>query len=458
MPETKNMKSRVSFLKFNSLKNALAGVIKMKKILFAFLICALPLIAQAQFNSGSTGADGALDLSTMTCPNNICEVQLPESGILNYTTVNIPSGKQLRFKKNSRNTPVILLAQSNVNIAGSIDISAPGIVTSPAVAGNIPGPGGFYGSTNANFPGFGPGGGQAGQAGVGGHGRWVGSLSLVPLVGGSGGGAGNTNGGGGGGGGAITIASSSQISVLPNYGITAWGGIGNPSFASGSCGGGGAIRLVANSLNITGNLYANSFFCAAQYSGVIRFEAQPGQINFTGATNPAPLISVINPTIVPSAIPQLTLTSIGGYAVPSYAGSRFDTVDLLLPNSIPDPVNVVVSANNIPVGTSVSVGFVSGSPNGTTAPCNLAGTFESSSCTATISNLNRTGVTYLLATAAFTPPAPLAKFNPKGKDQIAKIRLDAVLGKQPKYVFLRTDNSVIDNKKVPKEILQYFGM
>ena len=145
-------------------------------------------------------------------------------------------------------------------------------------------------------------------------------------------------------------------------------------------------------------------------------------------------------------------------SVPSYAGSRFDTVDLLLPNSIPDPVNVVVQAVNIPSGTQVQVGFVSGSPSGTSTACTLSSGPGPLSCTATISNLNRTGVTYLLATATFAPPALLAKDNPKGKDQIAQIRLETVLGKQPKYVFLRGDKSVIETAKVPKEFLQYFGM
>ena len=49
----------------------------------------LPLSVAAQtFSSGSTGADGALDLAA-----GDRRVQLPDSGILNYTTVNIPNGR-----------------------------------------------------------------------------------------------------------------------------------------------------------------------------------------------------------------------------------------------------------------------------------------------------------------------------------------------------------------------------
>ena len=423
----------------------------MRKIFqLAFLICALSALAQAQFNSGSTGADGALDLLTMNCPNNVCAVQLPESGILNYTTVNIPTGKWLQFLANSRNTPVILLVQGNVFIGGEINVSAPctfGLTIVPCRTGRQPGPGGFYGGSIGRR-GFGPGGGSVPCDSPESSGRWVGALNLVPIIGGSGG-AGCFNGEiEGGGGGAITIASSTLISLTGS--VMALGrGIQS------TCGSGGAIRLVANSLNISGNLNAH---CNGTHFGAIRLEAPEGQRTFTGTATPAAVLAPVNPNIVSNNQPQLTIASVGGYAVPSYAGSRFDTVDLLLPNQIPDPVNVAVNANNIPVGTQINVGFVSGSPNGTTAPCNLAGIFSSSSCTATISNLNRTGVTYLLATAAFAPPAPLAQYNPKGKDQVAAVRLETILGKPPKYVFLRSDKTTIDAAKVSKEILQYFGM
>ncbi len=415
----------------------------MRKIfLLAYLVCALPLLAQAQFNSGSTGANGALDLST--CPDISCFVQLPESGVLNYTTVNIPANRFLLFRRNSRNTPVVILAQSNINIAGIITVA--GNDYNNGGGNTTPGPGGFYGGQPGQT-GFGPSGGQVNCANR--NGRWVGPLSLVPITGGSGS-AGIScivfdYGYGLGGGGAIVIASSTSITTLPSSTIKADGGA---IYGSGS---GGAIRLVANSLNVGGVLSA-----AGGNNGVIRLEAT--NLSFTGSSNPAAILAPINPTIVLSAMPQLTIQSIGGSVVPSYSGSRFDTVDLLLPNQLTDPVSVVVRGNNIPVGTEVRVGFVSGSSNGTSTPCNLVGTDANSQCTATISNLTRTGVTYLLATATFAPPAPLAKNNPKGKDQIAQIRLELVLGKQPKYVFLRSDNSAIDAAKVPKEFLQYFGM
>ena len=196
--------------------------------------------------------------------------------------------------------------------------------------GFISGPGGFYGGS-PNRPGFGPGGGQPAPNFT--EARWVGPLSLVPIVGGSGGSGGcGTTGcfNGEGGGGAIVIASSTAMLLSGSSIITANGG-----YNSGS---GGAIRLVANSLNVSGFLTARRGNPNTGGFGVIRFEAPSDSLIFAGTSTPAAVLSPINPVIFPTASPSLIITSVGGYAVPSYAGSRFDTVDLLLPNQLQDPI------------------------------------------------------------------------------------------------------------------------
>jgi len=424
----------------------------MKTRLFRHLLLAFTLLllfdssASAQFNSGSTGADGALDLSSCSVYST-CLIQLPESGILNYTTINVPPQRTVVFKRNSRNTPVTLLAQGNVTIRGRIEVSA----NTTGHATTIGGPGGFNGG-GALQAGFGPGGGTITSNSDSPHGRWVGPLSLVPIVGGSG--AADQ---GGGGGGAITIASSGTIVIESVDGIAGiWAdgtvGIGLP----GRCGSGGAIRLVANAINIpNGTLQATS--CGPSPTGVIRLEGS--QIDFRGFGSPAPVLAPVNPTVTLSNPPLLTIVSIGGFSVPSYAGSRFDTVDLLLPNQLVDPINVVIQAANIPSGTQVRVGFAnSGSPNGISTPCNLSGGPGPLQCTATISNLNRTAVTYLLATATFAPSGSLAKFNPKGPDNVAEVRLQARLGARHTYSFFRANGSIIEYSRLPKEFLQEFGL
>lgn len=60
------------------------------RLTFLSLLVALSVVmslAQGSFNSGSTGADGAF-APTQGWVN----VQVPPSGVLNYTTINIPDG------------------------------------------------------------------------------------------------------------------------------------------------------------------------------------------------------------------------------------------------------------------------------------------------------------------------------------------------------------------------------
>lgn len=240
----------------------------------------------AAFSSGSTGVDGALS------PTADVVITLPASGVLNYTTVNIPTGVTVRFQRNLANTAVTMLTTGDVNIAGVIDLSGEsgkttttgGVVYTSAPLG---GPGGFSGglggmpgSNTQAGTGLGPGGGgggidntsssvcygaSTGQGGGGGGyasvganspcvalygyavgvrtgygGGAYGSIGMLPLVGGSGGGggggsltstgAGGT--GGGGGGGALLLVSSGAVTLSGK--IVAKGGMGgNPN--NGQC-------------------------------------------------------------------------------------------------------------------------------------------------------------------------------------------------------------------------------
>jgi hypothetical protein len=133
------------------------------------------------FDSGSTGVDGVF------APTVNTEVQLPESGILNYASINIPTGVTVKFKRNTANTPVYLLVSGNATIAGKIDISGTnGADVGTAGNGNLAddgnpgkgGPGGYDGgrggrddalhrpSVIGGGNGLGPGGGYAAHGGV----------------------------------------------------------------------------------------------------------------------------------------------------------------------------------------------------------------------------------------------------------------------------------------------------
>jgi hypothetical protein len=232
----------------------------------------------------------------------------------------------------------------------------------------------------------------------------------VPIIGGSGGGGYNT---GYPGGGAIVIASSGSLTLTGQIVAN-----GQSFFNFSAAGSGGAIRLVANSVTVSGSLQALSGFGDPASSGLIRIEGPSGQVSYTGSSRPAVVLSTINGSILPAAIPSLTIVSVGGYPVPAYSGQRLDTVDLILPMQLPDPISVVVAASNIPVGTQIGINF--GTANAATViPGTLSGSLLSSSTSLQLSGLNRSQLAYLFVYANFTVPQSADAFNPSGGDHVA---------------------------------------
>ena len=265
----------------------------------------------AAYNSGSSEMNGAFN------PTVSQSIQLPADGVFNYTSVNIPSGVTITYIKNAANTPVTILASGDVNIQGTIDVSATSPVSSSDISGpGLGGPGGYnggrggqpggapstwvngYSGANVGRAGIGPGGGAPGAVHIpsgnwgasypdvaaGGGGAYgaappaagsscpttpgvtYGNTTLIPLIGGAGGGGGAggpamPGSGGGGGGGAILIAASGTINVTGA--ILANGGVpispGSNTTGRGAYGGGGsggAIRLIATTVSGNGVISA----------------------------------------------------------------------------------------------------------------------------------------------------------------------------------------------------------
>jgi hypothetical protein len=254
--------------------------VRRRARLFALLLAlatSLPAGAQT-FDSGSTGADGDLNVTANTT------LALPADGVFNYRTVTVATGATLTFTRNALNTPVYILATGNITVAGTISVNGSPGSTNPNTGG-LGGPGGFDGGDGggAGQPpgdGHGPGGGRAGNpivhgsntssagaAAYGGtpavssptDGAVYGSPLLIPLVGGSGGGGGSGSPGvsGSGGGGAILLASNTRVEV--SGAVTARGGSNFENPAPPNCGytnqgSGGAIRLVAPIVRGNGTL------------------------------------------------------------------------------------------------------------------------------------------------------------------------------------------------------------
>ena len=286
------------------------------------------------FSSGSTGADGDLMVT-----NNLT-LNLPPDGIFNFNTITVDAGRTLTFNRNPLNTPVYLLARSNVTIIGVINVNGkdrPGNYMGGAggPGGYDGGFGGFISDTNTLLGGAGkgPGGGLRGQngsfVGSGAYGTVVkvagtsrsgtnyGNPLLIPLVGGSGGGGvdGSSSGGGGGGGGAILIASDTVIRVVGLIDALSGNGEANNS------GSGGAIRLVSP------RVYGNGYLRATgagngriRVDSVLKFEPNdPSQ--FFALSMTAGATFGANMVVFPPNLPRLDVVAIGTNAIPFGTGS-----------------------------------------------------------------------------------------------------------------------------------------
>ena len=362
--------------------------------------------AFAQFSSGSTGADGALDL---TGQEGVIELDPQALGIdperdnvFHFTTVRIPAGVTLRLRVTKlRLAPVYWLATGPVEIDGDLDLSGddghPGNAPLPHPA--LPGPGGFHGGVGGrpdNAPpmgGFGPEGGAA-QAGA------IPGLFLTPLRGGSGG-AGNfanpsvgltVGPGGSAGGGAILIASDDRLRI---DGKISCNGGAPGEFAAGAFlargypGAGGGIRILAPRVSGAGTLEVRAGNPAfVDNSGVIRVETSENA--FSGALVGRSRVVTLTPTVrfrpdqLGLTIPELRVVRVSGVELPLAPTGTF-----VMPDVVIETGSAVfeIEARNIPIGTTVTLEVWNetlGRFNFTSI--GLEGTFESSTATATRGN------------------------------------------------------------------------
>lgn len=367
---------------------------------------AIPVVPALAFDSGSTGADGAF------APTADTQLVMPQSGIFNFTTVDIPVGVDVTFIKNAGNTPVTILASGDVNIAGVVTVNggnATDVGNAPASSDGTPGVGGPGGSDggrggiyiatgdSSGGEGFGLGAGRRGVFndfwdqpcggsgggfgtaggfngscsgfGVGGGGTY-GTAALSQLLGGSGGGGGAGGNaffgsGGGGGGGALLIASSGTVNITGT--VRANGGRGgnqsvNVAGGTGGGGSGGAIRIVATTITGEGPINTsggqggsvsgcNAGVCVGGAGGLGRIRLEAETLQRVASTNPPYTFSAPQPIFF-AELPTLRITSVGGIATPAVpTGDR----DVVLPGFTVNPVTVEVATTSVPLGTTVSL-------------------------------------------------------------------------------------------------------
>lgn len=376
----------------------------MRLQLSLILLSSAAMFAQS-FNSGSTGVDGPLNLTTPGTitfdPGTISGHHTGDS-TFNFTTINIGSGVTVKLSSQLINGPVFWLAQGAVTIAGVVDLSGDaGGPSSEVPSGRVPnyaGAGGYSGGLSGNqattnpTAGNGPGGGKGAVSGAGKVGAtFTANQFLVPLIGGSGGGGGVGNYtptlygcGGGAGGGALLIASSTATSLTGT--ITANGGSACPtSNSAGGGGGGGSIRLAASLISGQGTLSVlggNQGSAFPGDNGVIRLEAF--QNTYTGTlSGPMFFATPFGVFLPPNPPPVLRVVSVGGSPVSQPPSDTFTVPDVNVNSSA--PLAVVIQGQNIPIGTVVTLFITSeNGPDQTLLSTALAGSVQNSTATASV--------------------------------------------------------------------------
>jgi hypothetical protein len=380
---------------------------KMRSITACLILMFYAAVSPAQgpFSSGSTGADGPL-----TYAPNLGTVYFPPSGlaqrtnnIYNFTTITIGAGTTVRVSGWVINGPVYWLAQGDVTIGGTLDLSgqlghAPGNVSYRAPS--EPGAGGYSGgvaqlSTGQNATaGNGPGGGATPgncpgidpRFGCGG--KFSGGSYLQPLIGGSGGGGacrptdvgtGQCSGGGAGGG-AILIASSTSITISSGGAINAQGGGTNNSYFGGG-GSGGAVRLVSNTIMNSGTINISGGGSDDGYSnggpGIVRFEGFTLNIGTVAGT--ALGSTPYNLALPVGGPPSVNVTSVNGISINANPFS-FPDATITAGTSVP----VIISGVNVPAGATGNLYIYSENAADQTIPFTLTGTLASTTATVNV--------------------------------------------------------------------------
>lgn len=459
------------------------------------------------FDSGSTGADGAFSPTVNT------QLELPPSGIFNFTTINIPAGVTLTFKKNATNTPVVMLASGNVTIAGTINLSGGGSTNSGAAGdGNlgddgIPGsggPGGYSGGTGggvsqAGGSGLGPGGGQYGSFGScsvygttvyaggggggfsgagagpvsyasncpgigGGGGPTYGTTALLPLVGGSGGGGGAGGGafagtGGGGGGGALLIASSATVSLSGT--ILAVGGnsgtsSGVQSGASGGGGSGGAIRIVATTISGNGTITATGGAAggASQTYVSTGGNGSDGRIRLEATTfqrTAATTPAYVFASPGPVFVAGMPTLKISSVAGVSVPDAPTGNADVTLPSTTANPVAITFNTTGVPVGNTVKLTLKPANGAVITA-VSPALTGSTDSATASVSVNLPSGPSTLEATTTYTIVVAMGEALSQYArgERVEKITLASTLGGTSRVTLITVSGKEYD---VPAAVL-----
>ena len=209
-------------------------------------------------------------------------------------------------------------------------------------------------------------------------------------------------GGGGGSGGAVRLVATTIISTGSHGQINVSGGAAGGGTAPGATGAGARGRIRVES-------YTNTAF-----------------INLVGAQ---PSVVLIPKPVTLANTPTLRISAVGGVATPPAPQASLGIPDVILPATTTNPVQVSLTASQIPLGTTVLVSVKgqlgAGSSVVSTA---LSGTVASSSATANVT-LPTTQPSIIGASATFDLVASSGQGPVYAEgERVERVRIVASLG------------------------------
>ena len=131
------------------------------------------------------------------------------------------------------------------------------------------------------------------------------------------------------------VADGGQAGGAANFSCAYFGGRGS----------GGALRVIANSITGTGDLYARPGGKTRLEAFSITFPATSSSPIASRAPAPGPIVNPLTPTV--------RVTDVGGQAVPPQPTGAFRGIDVILP--APGSFDIGLATNGVPSGTIVEV-------------------------------------------------------------------------------------------------------
>lgn len=316
-------------------------------------------LAAPSFDAGSDGSYGPLLVSAGTS----VQVALPADGVIHATSVTVEAGGTLTFLPNTNNTPVYLLSQGDILVAGTVDVAG---LPATADVGGTGGPGGYVGGAGSQLGNI-----DARPKSVNADPHL---LHLVGGVGGNGDADSPPNCGGGGGGGALLLASDTRVTV--DGAVLAGGGSAQcPDFPDdpGAAGYGGNVRIVAPVVDGIGSIDTLGGDGLLQRAGNLRIDALlPAAYTGLGFNGGPPAASGrfssgFTMLAMLPVVPQVRIVSVGGQAVATETGP----VSVMFQSTDARTQDVVVQVDGLAPEGNVSVRvemWQNGATNATSTP------------------------------------------------------------------------------------------